>query len=629
MATRISRWFLKWAHKKGNTQTDTIHASDTSVSGSNTSEHSYTDVDIIPPSMNTDERIEVVRQGAVKCKSSFVTLKHTLMYLVCSEDTVDKMQVQDAVEEMLVAQETMDMLTELSQLYSGNGDVEMMKKISEDMEMLHKESHEAQCAAFKFVKESMKESNSEKKVDSSKDEIAQKLDMLQDQIKKLTSECNGYKKMPDIRDDRSNIDESSGQTQRLGNDLWNQLERVSIPIFSGDKLVYEGWRAAFDACVDKAPVSTVYKLLQLKKYLSGEPLKLVQRLGHSENAYEVAKSKLERKYGGKRRQTACYLEQLHQFKELRDGDHKSFEAFADLLEMAVFTLKEAGRPEELQDGTLYTTLLQKLSDRMMVDYMRWTADKSVTESVESLTRWALTESEYQVISAETREGLCGSCQKAFCVTDKNSCYERSFRVACNTENKCDTCRVCHEKHTVDGCTVFLSMSPGDRWEAARRHRLCFRCLGTKHLGKDCRQRRYCRIENCMKTHHKLLHESTYENDSGLSAGCALRTVPVVLKNGDKQVKVNALLDDASSKSYVNAHIVKKLELQGYPQQVKVGVLNGGIHELDSMSVDVELHSVDGKLSRNAMVYTAEAVTGDMTVIDWKQKAKQWPHLKDL
>ena len=210
-------------------------------------------------------------------------------------------------------------------------------------------------------------------------------------------------------------------------------------------MTYEGWKAAFEACVDEAPVSSVYKLLQLKKYLSGEPLKLIERLGHSAEAYEVAKSKLDRNYGGKRRQTARYLEQLQQFKELKDGDAKTFESYADLLEIAVFTLKGAGRLDELQDGTLYSTLLKKLTDRMMVEHLRWIADKDATESVESLTKWALIESEYRVISAEKREGLNGSSpQKAYFVTEKKEhvepCVTHDHDTAC--------CSVCHKKHSI-------------------------------------------------------------------------------------------------------------------------------------------------------------------------------------
>ena len=52
--------------------------------------------------------------------------------------------------------------------------------------------------------------------------------------------------------------------------MWNQLKCVSIPVFNGDKRLYEGWKTAFMACMDKAPATLEYKLLQLRQYLSGE-----------------------------------------------------------------------------------------------------------------------------------------------------------------------------------------------------------------------------------------------------------------------------------------------------------------------------------------------------------------------
>ena len=41
----------------------------------------------------------------------------------------------------------------------------------------------------------------------------------------------------------------------LGKDMWKQLTRVSIPVFRGDKRSYGSWKAAFMACVDKAPAT--------------------------------------------------------------------------------------------------------------------------------------------------------------------------------------------------------------------------------------------------------------------------------------------------------------------------------------------------------------------------------------
>ena len=64
--------------------------------------------------------------------------------------------------------------------------------------------------------------------------------------------------------------------------------------------------------------------------------------------------------------------------------------------------------------------------------------------------------------------------------------------------------------------------------------------------------------------------TTKKNTSGT---IALRTISVYLRNGVKRVKVNALLDDASTKTYINSDVAAELGLQGCLQQVNVSVLN--------------------------------------------------------
>lgn len=80
---------------------------------------------------------------------------------------------------------------------------------------------------------------------------------------------------------------------------------------------------------------------------------------------------------------------------------------------------------------------------------------------------------------------------------------------------------------------------------------------------------------------------------------ALRTVPVFLKNGYRRIKVNASLDDASTKTNLNADVAAKLGLQGHPQSVTVNVLNGQVETFETMPVKVELESLDGNAKLSA------------------------------
>ena len=67
----------------------------------------------------------------------------------------------------------------------------------------------------------------------------------------------------------------------IGYNIWTQIKPVQIPIFSGNKRPYPSWKAAFMACVDRAPVTSEYKMLQLRQYVSEEALSAIESLGFS------------------------------------------------------------------------------------------------------------------------------------------------------------------------------------------------------------------------------------------------------------------------------------------------------------------------------------------------------------
>ena len=140
-------------------------------------------------------------------------------------------------------------------------------------------------------------------------------------------------------------------------DLWRQLKRVQRPVFHSYKRTYQSWKAAFLACIDKAPATAEYKLLQLRQYLSGEALQAIESLGHSATAYEAAKERI-----------AVYLEDLKNFKKVRTGNAKDLEKLADLLDIVIINLR--GADHELGDGSLYNKLQRTLSESMLARYPR-------------------------------------------------------------------------------------------------------------------------------------------------------------------------------------------------------------------------------------------------------------------
>jgi hypothetical protein len=60
---------------------------------------------------------------------------------------------------------------------------------------------------------------------------------------------------------------------------------------------------------------------------------------------------------------------------MRDGTDRDIARFADLLDIAVVNLKEAGRLGELKNGSLYNKLQHKMTESMLSRYHRWIFEK--------------------------------------------------------------------------------------------------------------------------------------------------------------------------------------------------------------------------------------------------------------
>ena len=70
-----------------------------------------------------------------------------------------------------------------------------------------------------------------------------------------------------------------------------------------------------------------------------------------------------------------------------------------------------------------------------------------------------------------------------------------------------------------------------------------------------------------------------------------------MSNGKNKLVVNALLDDGSTKSYVNSDVAFQLGTDGAVQKIQVGVLNGKLETLDVMPVELMVESLDFTVER--------------------------------
>ena len=137
-------------------------------------------------------------------------------------------------------------------------------------------------------------------------------------------------------------------------------------------------------------------MLRLESCLEGEAAEMVKGHGYSDHAYEAAKARLNRKYGGTRRQVQAHIGELRKMRPINADNPKELDRFADVLERTVVSLKENKKFADLEGETLYAIVLEKLRQALLSQYYRWIKEKGSKDSLEERRHWVAEEAEYQV-----------------------------------------------------------------------------------------------------------------------------------------------------------------------------------------------------------------------------------------
>ena len=198
-----------------------------------------------------------------------------------------------------------------------------------------------------------------------------------------------------------------------------------------------------------------------------------------------------------------FMDELENFKPVRDDHPKDIEKFADLLDIAVINLKEAKREEELGNGTFYRKLQRKLPERLLTQYQRWIFENKNTESVESLRKFIVQEAEFQVTAGETIHGLHVTGRSKH--KGEQSFFGDDKQVGTKKKLNQSRCIVCSYDHALWNCNRFKQLDTDDKWRLAKENKLCYKCLGSNHTGSSCTKMRICGINGCKDSHNRLLH----------------------------------------------------------------------------------------------------------------------------
>lgn len=149
------------------------------------------------------------------------------------------------------------------------------------------------------------------------------------------------------------------------------------------------------------------------------------------------------------------------------------------------------------------------------------------------------------------------------------------------------CLFCTQRHTLDQCSQLKRKSYPEKLDFLKEKGVCFGCLHTGHMRKDCGKRISCKV--CYQKHPTVLLEERKEDDGSKEksvSGTAVSTcghtgaggsngilsiLPVNVKctKGNKVIQTYAFLDPGSTDTFCSESLKEKLNLKGKRRNIHI------------------------------------------------------------
>ncbi|KAG1663588.1 THAP domain-containing protein 1 [Nymphon striatum] len=388
-----------------------------------------------------------------------------------------------------------------------------------------------------------------------------------------------------------------------------RLPKLEIPIFDGSILKWKEFWDIFAVTIHQnSRLSDIEKFTYLKSKLTGNVNEVIAGLSLTGANYSAAVTLLCERYGDNNKIIKAHYSQLLDIPPASNNTKK----LRNTYDMISNHLRSLEALEQTIDNPMYIHLIQtKLPTNILTQMELLKLDQSWSTK-------SLCDTLKRILNA--REAAEGETKE----------YKNPRSLFSTNQRQNNTkCEICEGSHGAWTCEAFKRMNVQQRLLHNIKSKFTFVGQPSISNSQDIQTDEMgCEIV-VPNTEGEHVHTSTLISESEPGMLVTLRTIPVILKNGSKTLKVNALLDDRSTKTYVNNDIAEELGLKGYSKNVSVNVLNGKIRVFRTTPVQFELQSVNGQVKIEIDAYTTDRVTGRLEAINWNKEKYKWPHLREI
>ena len=438
-----------------------------------------------------------------------------------------------------------------------------------------------------------------------------------------------------------------------------KLPKLDVPLFNGNLLSWTSFWEQFCISVhNRSTLSDAEKFVYLQQALKGGTAKsLIDDLSQSAENYNEAVECLKARYDRPRLIHKAHVRKILECAPLKEGSGKELRALHDTVQQHLRSLKSMGYEPS---GPFITSALElKLDGTTMFKWQTHSQKSPGVPHYDELLSFI------DLRAQATESQVLGTSKKQAALNSKKtSSFITSHAGGIDTRSlgRCPACDA--EKHPMYCCPKFKLLTHEAKLSLLKANKLCTNCLGPGHFRNQCGSTHRCKM--CQKPHHTLLHvdrsntsisnatpgvspnpgssENVSQHGStsnspshfaatsvGVRYNSLLMTCRVCVRppNGSPMI-ARALLDSASSSSFISERLAQSLSLPRTRREVVISGVAGLTHQSQSHSFTTFGISPIN-LSTKVLTVTAAIaprVTCELPPSPISLKP-EWDHLTDL
>lgn len=410
---------------------------------------------------------------------------------------------------------------------------------------------------------------------------------------------------PESRTEMTELASAIAQAIRAGTQS-TPRRFIELPFYSG---AYQEWLAFKAAYVESVTTYTESEnVARLRRCLKGKAREAVDSLLIYNVKSEDIMKALEIRFGRPDSIALAELERLRGLARPTDAPRELC-VFASRVANVVATLQALKKVYYLFNPEITKLTIEKLTPALKYRWFDFATEQSPDEPdlvklARFLDREANICSPYAQPETDRAIETTGSGRN-----NRN----RTFTVNSErTEPKLTmkaTCPICEvSSHTLIECRKFINAECNDRWDIAKKHRLCFKCLRFRARNHTCKQKQ-CEQDGCKYTHHKLLHfrrenrekadtltESITSTWVPNSRRTFLKIIPVTAAGPKGEINTYALLDDGSTVTLVDEDVASAIGAQGPRDPLRIeAIANTKVQEIQSKRISLTLRGANDQV----------------------------------